>query len=132
MTGFVGSRAKKKQRNIFLTLIFSIVLGIFIYLFPKLETNNSDIIPNDSIVPDVIEDLTSLASNNEELELSLFQKDQKIKFRDGQIKNLQNKLKETKSQYDVVIIELNKIKNDFNTLSSDNINLKLCKITLLN
>ena len=40
-------------------------------------------------MPDPSEDLTSLTSNIEELELSLFQKDQKIKFRDVQIKNLQ-------------------------------------------
>jgi chromosome segregation ATPase len=123
MSGFVGSRAKKRRRNIVITLGLVTLLGIFTFILPKLETNNSEIIPNDSIVPDPTEDLTSLASNIEELELNLFQKDQKIKFRDGQIKNLQTELKNTKLQYDSVILELNVIKDDFSTLSSNNENL---------
>jgi len=123
MSGFVGSRARKRRRNIFLTLGLLILLGIFIYILPKLGTDNPKIIPNDSIVPDPTEDLTSLASNIEELELSLFQKDQKIKFRDGQIKNLQTELKNTKLDYDTLVLELNEIKNDLNTLSSNNENL---------
>ena len=123
MSGFVGSRAKKRQRNIVLTLSLVILIGIFVFILPKLVTNNNEIIPNDSIVPDPIEDLTSLSSNIEELELSLFQKDQKIKFRDGQIVNLQTELKNSKLQYDAVILELNEIKDDFSTLSSNNENL---------
>ncbi len=123
MSGFVGARARKKRRNIFFILALFIIIGIFFYYFPKLEVNNTEIIPNDNIIPDPTKDMTSLLSNIEELELSLFQKDQKIKFRDGQIKNLQNKLQETKSQYDVLTIELSQIKNDFDTLLSNNDNL---------
>ena len=95
MSGFVGSRARKKRRNFFLGLIVAVLI-IFIYFsFPNFESKNSEIIPNDNIIPDSTQELTSLASNIEELELNLFQKDQKIKFRDGQIKNLQTELKET-------------------------------------
>ena len=123
MTGFVGSRARKRRRNIFLSLGFIVLVSIIILIFPSLENTNSEIIPNDNIVPNVTEDLTSLASNIEELELNLFQKDQKIKFRDGQIKNLQAELKETKSKYDSAILELTEIKNDLSTLSSNSENL---------
>ena len=123
MSGFVGSRARKRRRNIFLSFgIFSLIVVVFL-IFPTFENNNSEIIPNDNIIPNPSEELTSLASNIEELELNLFQKDQKIKFRDGQIKNLQNELKETKLQYDNVVNELNEIKNDLNSLSSNNQNL---------
>ena len=123
MSGFVGSRAKKRRRNIFVSLgIFLLIVVIFLS-FPTFENNNSEIIPNDNIIPNPSEELTSLASNIEELELNLFQKDQKIKFRDGQIENLQNDLKETKLQYDNVFTELNEIKNDLNSLSSNNQNL---------
>ena len=123
MSGFVGSRARKRRRNIFFSLgIFLLIVVIFLS-FPTFENNNSEIIPNDNIIPNPSEELTSLASNIEELELNLFQKDQKIKFRDGQIKNLQNELKETKLQYDNVVTELNEIKNDLNSLSSINQNL---------
>ena len=123
MSGFVGSRARKRRRNIFLSLGFIVLVSIIILIFPSLENTNSEIIPNDNIVPNVTEDLTSLASNIEELELNLFQKDQKIKFRDGQIKNLQAELKETKSKYDSAILELTEIKNDLSTLSSNSENL---------
>ena len=123
MSGFVGSRARKRRRNIFLSLGFIVLVSIIILIFPSLENTNSEIIPNDNIVPNVTEDLTSLASTIEELELNLFQKDQKIKFRDGQIKNLQIELKETKLKYDSAILEINEIKNDLSTLSSNNENL---------
>ena len=123
MSGFVGSRARKRRRTIFLTLGFVILITIIFLIFPNIENINSEIVPNDNIVPDPSEDLTSIASNIEELELNLFQKDQKIKFRDGQIKNLQSELKEVKLQYDNAILELSEIKNDLNTLSSNKENL---------
>jgi len=123
MSGFVGSRARKRRRTIFLSLGFVILITIIFLIFPNIENINSEIVPNDNIVPDPSEDLTSIASNIEELELNLFQKDQKIKFRDGQIKNLQSELKEIKLQYDNTILELSEIKNDLNTLSSNKENL---------
>ena len=123
MSGFVGSRARKRKRNFFLSLFFILLITIIYLFFPSFENQNIEIIPNDNIVPDPSEELTSLASNIEELELNLFQKDQKIKFRDGQIKNLQFELKETKSKYDSAILELTEIKNDLSTLSSNNENL---------
>ena len=123
MSVFVGSRARKRRRTIFLSLGFVILITIIFLIFPNIENINSEIVPNDNIVPDPSEDLTSIASNIEELELNLFQKDQKIKFRDGQIKNLQSELKEVKLQYDNTILELSEIKNDLNTLSSNKENL---------
>ena len=123
MSGFVGSRARKRRRTIFLSLGFVILITIIFLIFPNIENINSEIVPNDNIVPDPSEDLTSIASNIEELELNLFQKDQKIKFRDGQIKNLQSELNEVKLQYDNAILELSEIKNDLNTLSSNKENL---------
>ena len=123
MSGFVGSRARKRRRTIFLSLGFVILITIIFLIFPNIENINSEIVPNDNIIPDPSEDLTSIASNIEELELNLFQKDQKIKFRDGQIKNLQSELKEVKLQYDNTILELSEIKNDLNTLSTNKENL---------
>lgn len=123
MSGFVGSHARKRRRNIFIFSGITLLIVILFLIFPTFENNYSEIIPNDSIIPNPSEDLTSLASNIEELELNLFQKDQKIKFRDGQIKNLQTELKDTKSQYDSLVLELNEIKNDLNSLSSNNENL---------
>ena len=123
MSGFVGSRAKRKQRNIFMFLGVIILIGIFYYIYPKIQTIDHNLIPNENILPDPNEELTSLASDIEELQLSVFQKDQQIKFRDGQIKKLAIELKETKSQYDSAIRELTQVNDDLNLLSSNNENL---------
>ena len=120
MAGFVGSRAKKRRRNLFLTLIFLILFSIFYFLYSTLEINDDFIVPNDSIVPDPNENIDSLVSNIEDLELELFNKDQKIKFRDGQINNLKTELKKTQSQYENINLELNEIKSQYSILSSDN------------
>ena len=120
MVGFVGSNARKRRRNIFSSIVFVILIVIFFLIYPTLENNNREIVPKDNIIPDPSEELTSLASNIEELELNLFQKDQKIKFRDGQIQKLQIELKETKSQYDSATLELIEVKNDLNMLSTKN------------
>ena len=120
MAGFVGSRAKKRRRNLFLTLIFLILFSIFYFLYSTLEINDDFIVPNDSIVPDPNENIDSLVSNIEDLELELFNKDQKIKFRDGQINNLKTELKKTQLLYENISLELNEIKSQYSILSSDN------------
>ena len=85
MTGFVGERARKKRRN---TLIFlSILLIVILYFFinPRLQLNEN--IPTDDFLPkenEIIE--PNFNSTIEELELKIFDKEQKIIFRDKQIK----------------------------------------------
>ncbi len=120
MSGFVGSRARKKRRNIFLTLGFLIIIGLIYFIFPTFQFNLNDPFPDENLIPDPTEDLTSLASDIEDLELTVFQKDQKIKFRDGQIKNLQIKLKDAKTQLENTIKELDKVKALYETISSNN------------
>ena len=85
MTGFVGERARKKRRN---TLIFlSILLIVILYFFinPRIQLNEN--IPSDDFLPkenEIIE--PNFDSTIEELELKIFDKEQKIIFRDKQIK----------------------------------------------
>ena len=85
MAGFVGERARKKRRN---TLIFlSILLIIILYFFinPRIQLNEN--IPTDDFLPkenEIIE--PNFDSTIEELELKIFDKEQKIIFRDKQIK----------------------------------------------
>ena len=117
MSGFVGSRARKKRRNIFLTLVSLIIIAVIYFIFPTFQFNLNDPVPDENLIPDPIEDLTSLASDIEDLELTIFQKDQKIKFRDGQINNLQTQLKDTKTQLEITIKELNKIKDLYETIT---------------
>ena len=85
MAGFVGERARKKRRN---TLIFlSILLIVVLYFFinPRIQLNEN--IPSDDFLPkenEIIE--PNFDSTIEELELKIFDKEQKIIFRDKQIK----------------------------------------------
>tara|TARA_B100000700_G_scaffold252288_1_gene283702 strand:- start:29 stop:724 length:696 start_codon:yes stop_codon:yes gene_type:complete len=140
MSGYVGSRARKKRRNIFITIALLFFISFIFFIFPSFQININDPIPDENIIPDPTNDLTSLASNVEELELIVFQKDQKIKFRDGQINNLQTQLKETKTQLEISIKELNKIKdlydtlilNSDNSVSSDELNILQDKFNALN
>ena len=122
MSGFVGSRAKKRRRNIFLTLGLLIFFSLIYFIFPTIQMSTRSPVPDESIIPDPTKDLTSLASNIEELELTIFQKDQKIKFRDGQISNLQIKLKDTKFQLENTIQELKEIENAYKNITSNNAN----------
>ena len=120
MSGFVGSRARKKKRNIFLILISLIIIASIYFIFPAFQLNLNDPVPDENLIPDPTQDLTSLASDIEDLELTVFQKDQKIKFRDGQINNLQIQLKDTKTQLENTIKELDNIKGLYETISSNN------------
>ena len=140
MAGFVGSRARKRRRNIFLTLGFLALIVAIYFMLPTFQLNINDPIPHENLIPDPTADLTSLASDIEDLELTVFQKDQKIKFRDGQINNLQNQLKDTKMQLEITIKELNKIKDLYETLTlnsdnsvpSDELNILQNKFNALN
>ena len=140
MGGFVGSRARKRRRNIFLTLGFLALIVAIYFMLPTFQLNINDPIPDENLIPDPTADLTSLASDIEDLELTVFQKDQKIKFRDGQINNLQTQLKDTKMQLEISIKELNKINdlyetlalNNDNSVSSDELNILKDKFNELN
>ena len=140
MGGFVGSRARKRRRNIFLTLGFLALIVAIYFMLPTFQLNINDPIPDENLIPDPTADLTSLASDIEDLELTVFQKDQKIKFRDGQINNLQTQLKDTKMQLEITIEELNKIKDLYETLTlngdnsvpSDELNILQDKFNILN
>ena len=85
MAGFVGERARKKRRN---TLIFlSILLIVVLYFFISSSVQLNENIPTDDFLPkenEIIE--PNFDSTIEELELKIFDKEQKIIFRDKQIK----------------------------------------------
>ena len=66
MSGFVGSKARKRKRNFLLSIVVVIFIVIFYLIYPRLENINREIVPKDNIIPDPSDDLTSLASNIEE------------------------------------------------------------------
>ena len=75
MSGFVGTRARKKKRN-FIILIITIILIIVFYLvLPSINFTKEELLPEEKILPDNNENISSLASNVEELRTIIFQKD---------------------------------------------------------
>ena len=47
MSGFVGTRSRKRRRNIFISLIIIALITVIVLIFPSLENQNIEIIPND-------------------------------------------------------------------------------------
>ena len=92
MVGYIGGRAKRKRRNI---IIFFVLILIFIfgfYILPIFKV--SETIPSDFLIPSDEEILSpKIIKTNEELELKILDKDQKILFRNNQIKKLKEELK---------------------------------------
>ena len=93
MVGFVGIQARRRRRNRIFFIFVIIIIFVFIFYLPTLDFSTEDKVLPDEILPDTIDDKSSLISDIEELKLEVFQKDQRIKFRDNQIKDLREKLK---------------------------------------
>ena len=114
MAGFIGERARRKQRNTIIIFIL-IIVGVLIFLvFPKLLLDEN--IPSDTLLP-TEEEIASSESkaDTEELELQIFQKEQKIIFRDQQINKLQKKI-------EILITENNKLSETISKQIADTIN----------
>ena len=114
MAGFIGERARRKQRNTIIIFIL-IIVGVLIFLvFPKLLLDEN--IPSDTLLP-TEEEIASSESkaDTEELELQIFQNEQKIIFRDQQINKLQKKI-------EILITENNKLSESISKQIADTIN----------
>ena len=92
MSGYVGGRARRKKRNTVITLLLLLILALGIYIIPTFRLNET--IPTDALLPSD-EEITSPQVNTtiEELELKVFDKEQKIIFRNKQIEKLKTELK---------------------------------------
>ena len=128
MVGFVGAQARKRKRNrIFFIFLIIFIIVIFFYL-PTLDfTIEEKELPNE-ILPDPVDDKSSLISEIEELKLEIFQKDQRIKFRDNQIKDLKEEAKNAKQLFASLELEYNKtignvsdLENNLSQNSSENL-----------
>ena len=85
MVGFVGERARKKRRNTLIFLAILLIVVLYFFINPRIQLNEN--ILSDDFLPkenEIIE--PNFDSTIEELELKIFDKEQKIIFRDKQIK----------------------------------------------
>ena len=97
MTGYIGQRAKRKKNNFIFFLFLSFLFIIFFYFLPKLKVKS--LLPSESLLPNAAEislpntDSTNIDSSIEQLNLNIFDKKQKINFRNKQIIKLKEKIK---------------------------------------
>ena len=129
MVGFVGAQARRRRRNRVLIIFAFIIILVFVFYLPTLDFTTEEKILPDEILPDTVDDKSSLISEIEELRLEVFQKDQRIKFRDNQITDLREEVKNVKQSFALLEIEYNKTVGDFSELennlsnnSSENLN----------
>lgn len=92
MAGYIGERARRRKRNIIIFFVSIIFFALGVYIIPAFKLTET--IPSDSLLPSD-EEITSPEINStiEELELKVFDKEQKIIFRNKQIENLKQELK---------------------------------------
>ncbi len=109
MVGFVGVQARKRKRNRILFIFLILFMIVAFFYLPTLDfTTEEKELPNE-ILPDTVDDKSSLISEIEELKLEIFQKDQRIKFRDNQIKDLREEIKNTKQALLIILLVKEKV-----------------------
>ena len=119
MVGFVGAQARRRRRNRVILVFLVLLIFIFVFYLPtfnfSIEENE---LPNE-ILPNTVDDQSSLISEIEELKLEIFQKDQRIKFRDNQINDLKDKNRNLKQSFASLQTEYEKSVGSFSDLQSN-------------
>ena len=80
MIGYVGERAKKRKRNIISFIFFILLIILIFYFFPNIDFIENNPKPEDSILPNSNEKISSLSTTIEDLRLLIFQKIKKLSF----------------------------------------------------
>ena len=129
MVGYVGLQARRRRRNRVFFLLIILFIFILVFYLPTIDLSTEEKKFPNEILPDSIDDKSSLISEIEELKLEVFQKDQRIKFRDNQISDLTSQLKDIKQSLTSLETEYNRTVGNFSTLedslsenSSENLN----------
>ena len=115
MSGFVGTRARRRRRQtIFYFFLFIIIILIIVYL-PLIDfTSIQNPKPDDNILPNLQNETNLETTTIEDLQLMIFQKDQKIKFRDGRISSLNSELKELQKKYENMKLKYENVEKEYN------------------
>ena len=91
MTGYIGERARRRRRNFILFFIFIFLILIFYSFLPLFKL--SDVKPTDNLLPSDQEIMSpEINTTLEELELKVFDKEQKIIFRNKQIEKFKDEI----------------------------------------
>lgn len=119
MAGYIGERARRKKRNTILFFILIGVIAIIFYFEPALKLKET--MPSDTLLPSEDEiQSPKLNSTIEELKLKIFDKEQKIIFRNKQIDNLKEEIRILSIQNQKLKKSFTQAKDDLDTSFKDN------------
>ena len=132
MVGFVGERARRRRRN-FITIIVFIILAFIVYYFVPLNQIN-DNLPSETLLPTENEiNYPDSKITVDELEIQIFDREQKIIYRDNQIKKLDDRIDILTLKNDKLLKEINLLtninkENDENTKNLEKYNKTIDKV----
>ena len=128
MTGFIGVRAKRKRRNIIIFFVLTIIFFLFFYIIPVFKLTET--IPSDTLLPSPDDAISSEILTIEELELKIFDRDQKIIFHNNELKKIKEELKILVNENTQLSDSIIDSKNQLSLTSSTNEDFKNLKIQL--
>ena len=128
MTGFIGVRAKRKRRNIIIFFILTIIFFLFFYIIPVFKLTET--IPSDTLLTSPDDAISSEILTIEELELKIFDRDQKIIFHNNELKKIKEELKILVNENTQLSDSIIDSKNQLSLTSSTNEDFKNLKIQL--
>jgi len=118
MTGYIGERARRKKRNLIFFIICIFFILIIYYFLPLLKL--SEVKPSENLLPSDQEIISpKIKITIEELELKVFDKEQKIIFRNKQIEKFKNEIKTLSLENQKLLESVKGLDNVIN-LSSNN------------
>ena len=132
MAGFIGIRAKKRQRKIIIFFALTIVFILFYYILPFFELTET--MPSKTLLPSLEETISpQIHLTIEDLEFKLLDRDRKIVFRNNEIKKLKEELKilvKANNQLSDSVIDLSNQQKAVSTVNEKNedLNKQLEKI----
>ncbi len=121
MVGFVGLQARRRRRNRILLIISIIAIFSFFFYLPSIDFSTDQNEPPIEIIPSSIVDESSLRSEIEKLKLEVFQKDQRLKFRDNQIKSLREEIRDLNESFDAIKNDYQKSLNNISDLENNSL-----------
>ena len=119
MVGFVGSQARRRRRNRILLIISIIAIFGFFFYLPSINFSTDQTEPPIEIIPSSVVDESSLRSEIEELKLEVFQKNQRLKFRDDQIKSLRVEIRDLNESFDIIKSDYEQSLNNISDLENN-------------
>ena len=118
MRGYIGERSRKRRLKIIFTFLLLIFLSVFFYFIPKFTIEENKL--SETLLP-TLEDANSSENNLtiEDLKFKIFNKDQKIIFRNKKINKLQEENKSLILENEKFLQTIKNLDDKINSLSKN-------------